>query len=131
MKITKLLIYVAILGCLATTILCVGSLGTMKMNTHFASLKKQNGQSPVIKEDRSKYAPKNLTADDLPDVPIYYQGWVKYFHFMKTSEKDKKKPQYFFKNEAYKKQVAEDANVEPKDDDKKVDDQVRYLLFLF
>ena len=36
---------------------------------------------------------------DLPDAPIYYEGWVKYFHYQDSSVSDK--PKSFFRNDAF------------------------------
>jgi hypothetical protein len=36
---------------------------------------------------------------DLPDAPIYYEGWVKYFHYRDTVSTDK--PKSFFRNDAF------------------------------
>ena len=39
-----------------------------------------------------------LQKNDLPDLPIYYQGWLNYFHYVKN-EVDKSK--HFYKNEKF------------------------------
>eukprot|EP00340_Litonotus_pictus_P005635 CAMPEP_0170516554 /NCGR_PEP_ID=MMETSP0209-20121228/2732_1 /TAXON_ID=665100 ORGANISM="Litonotus pictus, Strain P1" /NCGR_SAMPLE_ID=MMETSP0209 /ASSEMBLY_ACC=CAM_ASM_000301 /LENGTH=681 /DNA_ID=CAMNT_0010801479 /DNA_START=180 /DNA_END=2225 /DNA_ORIENTATION=- len=51
-----------------------------------------------------------MTSGDLPDAAIYYQAWIKYFNFVKSSETKSKKPKYFFKNDVYKKQPSHSGN---------------------
>jgi len=76
----------------------LGSLSSLKMNTKFSSFLKKH----KIKSNSFSAPPKNLTADDLPDgVPIYYQGWIKYFHYLKNPDSKSSKPKFFFKNEAF------------------------------
>lgn len=85
----------------------MGSLSTMKMNTKFNNFNKKTADMVKLTNNQDNLkAPKNLTADDLPDdVPIYYQGWIKYFHYHRSPEENKsKKPKFFFKNEAFKNQ---------------------------
>jgi len=45
---------------------------------------------------------EDLQKDDLPDVPIYYQGWIKYFKYL--DEKKAERPKHFFKNPDFSKQ---------------------------
>lgn len=33
--------------------------------------------------------------DELPDLPLYFEGWVKYLHY---TEKENRKPKNFYKN---------------------------------
>jgi hypothetical protein len=37
--------------------------------------------------------------EDLPDVPVYYEGWIKYFHYQDSSVAEK--PKSFFRNDAF------------------------------
>lgn len=125
MKITNIIVLTIINSYLISVIFCVGSLSSLKMNTHFGLYKKlQPGESAEIPQDKSMYAPKNLTADDLPDIPIYYQGWIKYFNFHKTNDKKTSKPKFFFKNEAFLKQISENST-------DKEDDQVIIYFYYF
>jgi hypothetical protein len=39
---------------------------------------------------------------DLPDLPYYYEGWIKYLHY---AEGDKRQAKAFWKNTAYEEQV--------------------------
>ncbi len=55
--------------------------------------------------------PPQKAGDDLPDVPIYFQGWVKYFRYVETG----KKPSKFFKNTLFEKQGPAASGVAPKD----------------
>lgn len=88
------------------------------MNTHFKLFK--NKEKVKVPKDPNAYAPKNLTADDLPDQTIYYQAWIKYFSFQKTGDKEHTKPKYFFKNDHFFNQKAEE----------KEDDQVSFYLLI-
>lgn len=130
MKIIKILLTtILISGYILNICICSGSLSSLKMNTHF-SLKKNTNikELPTAKVENGTYAPKNLTADDLPDVPIYYQGWVKYFTFSKSNIDKVHKPKFFFKNEAFLEQEKDVSN--KKNKDKEEDDEVSYHLFL-
>ena len=91
------------------------------MNTHFKALKKtshRNGpQDKDIPAETKEYAPKNLTAEDLPSIPVYFETWVKYFNFAKNSEdpQRKSKPKFFFKNGSF--QTQQTTNQETQKDD--------------
>ena len=99
MKIIKLILLFCFKLFLLSDLLLVQSLkSTTGMNMHFGILKK------ALKLRQSADPPKNLTADDLPEVPIYYQGWLKYFNYVKKSDNKSNKPKFFFKNDAYAKQ---------------------------
>jgi hypothetical protein len=116
MKIAKLILLALVLSCVIEVSYNMGSHSSFKMGTRFKSLKKAGpGESAVIPTDKSLYAPKNLTADDLPDVPIYYQAWIKYFHFQKVGSDKSKKPKFFFKNEAFLKQSQTEKDKERED----------------
>jgi hypothetical protein len=43
------------------------------------------------------------SSDDLPDLPIYYQGWLKYFKYVGANPNDR--PKTFFKNNVFNTQV--------------------------
>lgn len=124
MKIVRVLMIAFMVSCMVAVSYCLGSTSSFKMNTHFKSLKKLGpGESAEIPVDKSLYAPKNLTADDLPDMPIYFQAWIKYFHFQKLDSDKSKKPKFFFKNEAFLKQSETEK-------DKARADQVSIILIL-
>lgn len=125
MKIVIAIKIAVMVSCLIAVSYCVGSESSFKMNTHFKSLKKLGpGESAEIPTDKSLYAPKNLTAEDLPDMPIYYQAWIKYFHFQKVQSDKSKKPKFFFKNEAFLKQVDTEK-------EKAKEDQVSFNVKIF
>lgn len=125
MKIVIAIKIAVMVSCLIAVSYCVGSESSFKMNTHFKSLKKLGpGESAEIPTDKSLYAPKNLTAEDLPDMPIYYQAWIKYFHFQKVQSDKSKKPKFFFKNEAFLKQVDTEK-------EKAKEDQVSFNIKIF
>jgi len=119
MKITKLLIFAIVASYLVALTVCVSTGGHLKMNTHFG-LKKKQPASPAANDDplNQKTAPKNLTADDLPNMPVYFEGWVKYFHTQPNGEQSRlNRPKYFFENEAFVKQSAEITNPDTSKDD--------------
>jgi hypothetical protein len=65
-------------------------------------------KTPTGTPPQSTYEPEETASslikkagEDLPDVPIYYQGWVKYFRYFANSEE---KPKTFFKNTFFAKQ---------------------------
>lgn len=62
----------------------IGSL--KKLRTHHKSLN-EHTQAPAQSNTPAK--------KELPDVPIYYQGWIKYLHY---TDKDNQKPKAFYKN---------------------------------
>ena len=85
MKITKLLIFAILASYLVALTMCMSTGGHLKMNTSFG-YKKVNKAAPEkgkTNDDplNQKTAPKNLTADDLPNMPVYFQGWLKIFPF--------------------------------------------------
>jgi hypothetical protein len=118
MKITKLLIFAILASYLVTLTMCMATTGHLKMNTHFAS-KKKVVDDPL----NQRTAPKNLTADDLPNMPVYFEGWLKYFHFQPNGAiTPKSKPRYFFENEAFTQQTS-DVNATEALADKSKDNQ--------
>lgn len=116
MKIAKLIKIAFVVSCMIAVSYSMGAQSSFRMSTRFKSLKKIGpGESAEIPTDKSLYAPKNLTAEDLPDIPIYFQAWIKYFHFQKSANDKSKKPKFFFKNEAYLKQVETEKDKERED----------------
>jgi len=59
-------------------------------------------QAPPISGDAPGTEKK--TSVDLPDMPIYYLGWIKYFRYL---ENGGEKPKMFFKNTSFEKQNPE------------------------
>jgi hypothetical protein len=45
----------------------------------------------------------SMGKDDVPDVPIYFQGWVKYFKYLDSTTTDR--PKTFFKNTSFGGQI--------------------------
>lgn len=60
--------------------------------------------APIPKLDNAQPGSEKKTADDLPDMPVYFQGWIKYFRYI---ENGAEKPKMFFKNSAFEKQNVE------------------------
>ena len=104
MKLTFISFLTLIILCLFSITLSAKARSKNRMNTHY-KLKKAAKETAKAKTATVKIAPKSLSAEDLPDVPIYFQTWIKYFNFRKKSPSEpSKKPKYFFKNEAFGKQ---------------------------
>jgi len=55
--------------------------------------------------------PAQNSADALPDIPVYFQGWIKYFRYIQDGDK----PNKFFKNTSFEKQAPPASGAEPKD----------------
>jgi hypothetical protein len=111
MKFCKLIL----IAILATNLL-ISPLSTIMASNYKMtelSLKKahvaQNGPSnpkPIPKnEELIKLTKEEISKEDLPDMPIYYQGWIKYFKYM--DEVNAQKPKHFFKNTQFDKQIKE------------------------
>lgn len=101
-----------LLLCLSHVIITEGiGIGGLKKN--HASHKKLRDPTPdtskdpkVQKSEAEKNSVKIEGTDgkkqtDLPDLPIYSQGWIKYLHY---TQKDKKKAKAFYKNLAFETQ---------------------------
>ena len=118
MKITKLILYGFTIMLMTSTVISLTTNSKLGTNMHFGLLKKNPGSSESLPgPDLSQFAPKNLTAEDLPDVPIYYQGWIKYFNYFKKTTQKTSKPRFFFKNEAFIKQNIGKNSTNSTDDD--------------
>lgn len=88
--------FILILTCIFVFAMCSELTGQIGMNTHFKMNKKHRSNDVSL---------KTLTADDLADAPLYYQGWIKYFNYDKqTSDSKSTMPKFFFKNEEFAKQ---------------------------
>lgn len=83
----------------------------------FSAKQKTNFNKIAETNNRPNEQFQNLTKDDLPDVPIYFEGWIKYFHYRKNEEYKKKQ---FFKNLLFNTQV--------KSNSTKPDDEVTFLI---
>lgn len=117
MKITKVLYFISAISIIALLSPTLSSTAQLKLGTnmHFGILKARSRQAPIKENENPAY--KNLTKDDLPDVPIYFEGWLKYFWYAKSGDQ---KPKAFFKNPNFLTQV--------KSNSTKPDDQVNYNI---
>jgi hypothetical protein len=61
-----------------------------------------DAQGNAKKDEMKKLTQEELNKGDLPDIPIYFQGWIKYFKYQ--DEVNAQKPKYFFKNSDFEKQ---------------------------
>ncbi len=67
----------------------------------FGLLKKNNKkyqQSPTPSQENPTTQGNTNKPVDIPDQPIYFNGWVKYLHY---GDSENKKPKNFFKNGKY------------------------------
>lgn len=115
MKITKVLYIVSAISIIALLSPTLSSTSKLKVGTnmHFGILKARSRMAPNNEKENPAF--KNLTKDDLPDVPIYFEGWLRYFWYAKSGDQ---KPKAFFKNPNFLTQV--------KSNTTKPDDQVFY-----
>jgi hypothetical protein len=60
---------------------------------------------PRVEEDASPDKDKQ----ELPNLPVYFKGWIKYLHY---SESSKNKPKAFYKNIAFEEQSKKVASTE-------------------
>lgn len=97
------------------------------LNTNLSKAK----VSEKNKEDPSEFAPKDLTADDLPDKDIYYQGWIKYFSYQISSPSKGKMPKFFFKNEAFLSQNENEENVKDNYGDFKIPSETSFFAVVY
>lgn len=139
MKIAKLiLLKIFISSYILQVCFCTGSLSTssFKMNTHFSMKKKDPAAKPATSGASPSASagapPKNLSQDDLPEVPVYLQGWVKYFTFTKNPSEKSNKPKFFFKNDAYLEQEKEGGVQEKdkKEGEKPEEDEVSLFSYI-
>jgi hypothetical protein len=70
---------------------------TMSSSIGIGALKK----GKYTKKLRKGIEGDNKGIKDVPDMPIYYQGWIKYLHY---TEKEASKQKAFFKNIAFEQQ---------------------------
>lgn len=66
--------------------------------------------------------------DDLPELPVYYQGWIKYFRY---AESTGEKPSKFFKNPAFEKQSEGDGEEKDEYGTKKIPSETHFFLVLY
>jgi len=74
---------------LISTVICLVYVNTLQIGIGGLKknlLHKKSQQSPADPAKLDK---------DLPDIPIYFQGWLKYLHY---TEKENSKPKAFYKN---------------------------------
>ena len=125
MKIIRVIKVLFIFSYIISTVLSSQSRSKAKMNSHFKLLSKNKLASKVKFSEESNLAPRNSNSD-LPDMPIYYQSWVKYFHYQKLENDTSKKPNFFFRNGSFKSQ---DSN-KPDHDDQVSSYLILYYLLL-
>ncbi len=111
MKIVIYLWVTATLLLLLCTLISTETIGIGGLKKNRASHKKlrsntndlPNNDASSQKADAEKNVPVVPGTDgnkqaELPDLPIYNQGWIKYLHY---TQKDKKKAKAFYKNTAF------------------------------
>jgi hypothetical protein len=119
MKIIKELIVLLLISNLLLQVYCEGTTFTSNYKLTESAFKKSHknqeaapSSTPGVYYDTVSKARKDeakpltqdeLNKDDLKDVPIYYQTWIKYFKYL--DEKTAEKPKHFFKNPLFEKQT--------------------------
>jgi hypothetical protein len=82
----------------------IGIGGLKKNLMHYKKLRGEANAAPAQPEPGKAPASTSATVDEksklqeLPDIPVYYQGWVKYLHYF---EKENNKPKAFYKNNEF------------------------------
>jgi hypothetical protein len=116
MKIKKQIIVILLISNLLLQVYCEGTTFSSNYKLTESSFKKGHKQdtqssTPGIfydaegkarKEEAKPLTQDELNKEDLKDVPIYYQTWIKYFKYQ--DEKTADKPKHFFKNPVFEKQ---------------------------
>jgi hypothetical protein len=119
MKISKQTIVILLIMNLFLQIHCEGITFTSNYKLTESSLKKAHksqsseipstpgvfydAQGKARKEEVKAITQEELNKADLPDTPIYYQTWIKYFKY--RDEKTAEKPKHFFKNPSFQLQT--------------------------
>ena len=114
MKFTIILIYVFIQSIVNNLENSLENIKKKHLKTKTNSLLNKADLNGVEDQLDATINPK-VESEDLPDVPIYHRGWVKYFHY--KDDKAINKPKSFFRNDAYflqKKYISND-DVKKKD----------------
>ena len=75
--------------------------------------KGRNSHKKVKVEPKVEKAEEDTSPDkdkqELPNLPVYFKGWIKYLHY---SESSKNKPKAFYKNIAFEEQSKKVASTE-------------------
>jgi hypothetical protein len=102
----KLLNRILLLYLISSSSFCNKAAFTSKKGTMQETLSSNKRDGPTV---ITPIAPpiisqiQQSTQDDLPDLPIYFQGWVKYFKY--ANENTSNRPKTFFKNNMFATQV--------------------------
>jgi hypothetical protein len=75
----------------------IGIGGLKKGKNSHKRVKVEPKVEPKLEEDVSPDKDKQ----ELPNLPVYFKGWIKYLHY---SESSKNKPKAFYKNIAFEEQ---------------------------
>ena len=66
-------------------------------NTHYFAVSTSITKSKTVTTTSGSSTSSTQRMGDIPDYSLYYDGWVKYLHFVDTTSK----PKAFFKNTRY------------------------------
>lgn len=66
-------------------------------NTHYFAVSTAITKSKTVTSTSGSTTSSTTRSGDIPDYSLYYDGWVKYLHFVDTTSK----PKAFFKNTRY------------------------------
>ena len=101
MKFTKIsmIIYFIILNLLNALKSTLENIEKKHLKSSKKNIQKNKLQSDDIYDQIDSTLNPKIESEDLPDVPIYHRGWMKYFHY--KDNKEINKPKSFFRNDAY------------------------------
>jgi hypothetical protein len=97
-----------------TLILCL-IIFTQTLNIGIGGLKKKLTHHKIreVESNTTQTAQQENKNKELPDIPVYYKGWIKYLHY---TIKEKQKPKAFYKNTEFVKQKLTKEEIAKKDD---------------
>jgi hypothetical protein len=118
----RALIFLIAINIISHEVICEKMQTIASFKSNYKLMKAHNKQVKSVTTPTANSQPEESASslikkagEDLPDVPIYFQGWVKYFRY---AENGQERPKKFFKNTAYGKQLqaaSADASKEEKD----------------
>ena len=109
----KLLLIAILCGCLVASEIGIG--GLKKVKSSNKKLRAEMRQVPGTPASPAGNTSSQVAqgsavkkSQDLPNIPVYFEGWIKYLHY---TERDSKKPKAFYKNPEF--EVQNKKNLSP------------------
>ena len=87
-----------------------------KSRKHHLHKKKQDIDKSIKDQIQNILQTPDPNPDDLPDLPVYNECWVKYLQYKDST--NSQKPKSFFKNDAFFKQFQNGTHIKEKYEDK-------------